>query len=62
MLLAEQSWVPAENVQAAARVHRIGQKNACQVWSAVLAGSIDEQVGAALTRKMNDLVQLFGSV
>ncbi len=62
VLLAEQSWVPAENVQAAARVHRIGQKNACQVWSAVLAGSIDEQVGAALTRKMNDLVQLFGSV
>lgn len=62
VLLAEQSWVPAENVQAAARVHRIGQKNACQVWSAVLAGSIDEQVGDALTRKMNDLVQLFGSV
>lgn len=62
VLLAEQSWVPAENVQAAARVHRIGQKNACQVWSAVLAGSIDEQVGAALTRKMNNLVQLFGSV
>jgi len=62
VLMAEQSWVPAENAQAAMRVHRIGQKNACTVYNAVLAGSIDERIGDALTRKLNDLVRLFGDV
>lgn len=62
VLMVEQSWVPAENAQAAMRIHRIGQKNACVVYNAVLAGSIDERIGDALTRKMNDLVQLFGEV
>lgn len=62
VLMAEQSWVPAENAQAAMRVHRIGQKNACTVYNAVLAGSIDERIGDALTRKLNDLVKLFGDV
>lgn len=62
VLMVEQSWVPAENAQAAMRIHRIGQKNACVVYNAVLAGSTDERIGDVLTRKMNDLVQLFGEV
>jgi SWI/SNF-related matrix-associated actin-dependent regulator 1 of chromatin subfamily A len=60
VLFAESSWVPAENSQAAMRVHRIGQKNACLVRFATLAGSIDERIQAVVSRKMFDIAQLFG--
>jgi SWI/SNF-related matrix-associated actin-dependent regulator 1 of chromatin subfamily A len=60
VLFVESSWVPAENQQAAMRIHRIGQRNACLVRVATLAGSIDEDIAKACVRKMNDIRQLFG--
>lgn len=60
LVFVESSWVPAENLQAAMRIHRIGQQNACTVRFATLAGSIDERVQAAVERKMKDLEILFG--
>lgn len=59
VLFVESSWVPAENEQAAMRVHRIGQRNACVVRFAMLAGSIDEDIQRAVMRKTADIAKLF---
>lgn len=59
VLFVESSWVPAENEQAAMRVHRIGQRNACLVRFATLAGSIDEKIQRAVLRKTADILKLF---
>lgn len=59
MLFVESSWVPAENEQAAMRIHRIGQRNACLVRFAMLAGSIDERIQRAVMRKSADIAKLF---
>jgi SWI/SNF-related matrix-associated actin-dependent regulator 1 of chromatin subfamily A len=59
VLFVESSWVPAENEQAAARIHRIGQRNACTVRFAMLAGSIDEDIQKAVVRKTSDIARLF---
>lgn len=59
VLFAESSWVPSDNQQAAMRVHRIGQKNACTVRFATLANSIDERIQAVVARKTADIAQLF---
>lgn len=59
VLFVESSWVPAENEQAAMRVHRIGQRNACLIRFAMLAGSIDEDIQRAVMRKTQDISRLF---
>lgn len=59
VLFVESSWVPAENEQAAMRVHRIGQRNACTIRFAMLAGSIDEDIQKAVMRKTADIACLF---
>lgn len=59
MLFVEQSWVPADNAQAAMRIHRIGQKRGCTVRYATLAGSIDEAVQMTLAKKSRALSELF---
>jgi SWI/SNF-related matrix-associated actin-dependent regulator 1 of chromatin subfamily A len=59
MLFIEQSWSPADNAQAAMRIHRIGQKRGCVARYAVLAGSVDEGVQTVLARKTTELSKLF---
>jgi SWI/SNF-related matrix-associated actin-dependent regulator of chromatin subfamily A-like protein 1 len=59
LVFLEQSWVPADNAQAAMRIHRIGQTRGCSVRFMTLAGSIDEAVQRTLARKTKDLSQLF---
>ena len=50
--IVEQSWVPAENQQFVARVHRFGQKRPviARVWG--LANSIDDSIAAVVVRKL----------
>ena len=55
MLIVEPSWVPADNEQAMMRIHRIGQDRPCMVRYVTLAGSIDEDINRALTRKARDI-------
>lgn len=55
----EQSWVPAENSQAAMRVHRIGQDNPVRVRIFSLRNSVDQQIQDALIRKMRELAKIF---
>lgn len=59
MIIVESSWVPAENEQAAMRIHRIGQRDACRVRFATLADSIDEKINRAVMRKTADIAALF---
>lgn len=55
----ESDWVPANNAQAAMRVHRMGQKNPVRVRVFALEKSIDDEIQEALTRKMRELAKLF---
>lgn len=52
LIFAEYDWVPANNRQAADRIHRIGQKNNCLVYMATVPGSIDEDIMKVVKRKM----------
>ncbi len=55
----EQAWVPATNIQAFMRVHRIGQTQPVRVRIFSLADSSDEQVEAVLLRKARELTKIF---
>jgi SWI/SNF-related matrix-associated actin-dependent regulator 1 of chromatin subfamily A len=59
LVFAESSWVPTDNEQAAMRIHRIGQRNACMVRFAMIPGSIDEQIAEACRRKLADIQAVF---
>ncbi len=54
----EQSFVPALNLQALKRHHRIGQKFPVMGEALVIEGSIDEAVGHILARKSSDIALL----
>lgn len=60
VLFVESSWVPKDNLQAAMRVHRIGQNNACMVRFAMVPNSVDEAVQRAVMRKSRDIEKIFG--
>ena len=51
VVFVEQSWVPADNAQAADRVHRIGQTKPVRARFLALAGTVDQLVAEALARK-----------
>lgn len=55
VVFVESSWVPAENEQAAKRIHRIGQDRACIAYFATIPGSLDERIMEAVTRKTADI-------
>ncbi len=59
MVLAEYSWVPAENEQAIGRIDRTGQKGNPLIRYAVVAGSLDERIAAVASRKAADIKQVF---
>jgi SWI/SNF-related matrix-associated actin-dependent regulator of chromatin subfamily A-like protein 1 len=58
VVFAEASWVPADNLQAAKRCHRIGQTRPVLVRFISLAGSLDEAITAVLRRKTRLLAEL----
>ena len=58
VVFLEQSWVPADNAQAAMRCHRIGQTKHVHVRIMSLHKSVDEQVNDTLTRKSRELTKL----
>jgi SWI/SNF-related matrix-associated actin-dependent regulator 1 of chromatin subfamily A len=57
-VFVEQSWVPGENAQAAKRCHRIGQTRPVFVRVASVAGTLDEAIDRALTRKTRALLEI----
>lgn len=58
-IFTEQSWVPAQNLQAIMRLSRIGQKNPVRARVFSLFGSVDENVEDTLTNKMRELSKIF---
>jgi SWI/SNF-related matrix-associated actin-dependent regulator 1 of chromatin subfamily A len=60
VLFAECDWTPANNAQAAMRVHRISQARPVRVRYATLADSTDEYLTETLRRKTRDELAVFG--
>lgn len=60
VFFVEADFSPGNNVQAASRIHRIGQKDAVQVWFLTAAGTYDERIEEILARKAADFQKLFG--
>lgn len=60
VIFVEASYVPADNVQAAARVHRIGQREAVVARFLTAHGTIDSRIQAITARKAAEFAQLFG--
>lgn len=63
VIFVELDWVPAALLQAEDRIHRVGQKNACQIIHAVakLAGeNLDELMIDILGSKLNVIGQVLG--
>lgn len=52
VIFVEYSWVPAENKQAADRIHRIGQENNCLVYFATVPDSVDNNIMSVVKRKL----------
>ena len=57
VLMAEQAWTPALNLQAIKRCHRLGSTNAVLA-EILVAPGLDEMVGGVLARKLNDIEAL----
>jgi len=58
VLFLEQSWVPAENLQAAKRCHRIGQDRPVVVKIATMANSIDQILQGILVHKLKLIAEI----
>lgn len=59
-IIVEPSWVPAENAQAAARAHRIGQTGSVLCRVLYLPGTLDETIIKVLVRKTRDVKNMLG--
>lgn len=51
VMQGERFWTPAEEDQAADRLHRIGQKRDVMVWRAIAVGTYDERMDQVNVRK-----------
>lgn len=58
IVLVEPSWVPADNLQAIKRIHRIGQDDPCRARFFALTGSIDFAIMSSLATKTEMLAQV----
>ena len=54
----EADYTPANNLQFAARIHRIGQKDGVLARYMVATGTIDDRVMDIITRKTNEIAEL----
>jgi SNF2 family DNA or RNA helicase len=59
VFFVEASYAVGDNVQAAARVHRIGQKAAVVARFLTAHGTIDDRIQDILARKAGDFAKLF---
>lgn len=57
-VFVECSWVPSDNLQAALRIHRIGQVNPCTVHFLYVPRSLDLRIMRAFRRKAQELAKL----
>lgn len=58
IFMLEQSWSPADNLQALMRVHRIGQTRSVRATFVSLADTIDDVVVATLAEKVANIAEI----
>jgi SWI/SNF-related matrix-associated actin-dependent regulator 1 of chromatin subfamily A len=56
----ESSYTPGENLQAAARIHRLGQQDGVLARVFTARRTIDDRIQAIIARKTNELAEVFG--
>jgi SWI/SNF-related matrix-associated actin-dependent regulator 1 of chromatin subfamily A len=56
----ESSYTPGENLQAAARIHRLGQQDGVLARVFTARRTIDDRIQAIIARKTNELAEIFG--
>jgi SWI/SNF-related matrix-associated actin-dependent regulator 1 of chromatin subfamily A len=59
LLLLERMWVPTDEEQCEARIHRIGAKNACIITHAHAEKTIDDLLVSKLAKKREIIDQMF---
>jgi SNF2 family DNA or RNA helicase len=59
VVFVESSWTPADNAQAACRVHRIGQRDGVVARMLSATGTVDDLINDLLVRKAREFTQLF---
>ena len=57
--MLERMWVPTDEEQCEARIHRIGAKNACIITHAHAEKTIDDLLVSKLARKREIINQMF---
>jgi SWI/SNF-related matrix-associated actin-dependent regulator 1 of chromatin subfamily A len=60
VVMVEPDWVPANNEQAIARAHRMGQEKDVFVYWLSVPGTLDHKITAALRRKTRDISATLG--
>lgn len=58
VVFCEMDWTPANNAQAAMRVHRIGQEHPVQIYMLCVRDSIDKRIVETLGRKAEMMAEL----
>jgi SNF2 family DNA or RNA helicase len=62
MILISQSYVPGENEQMYARIHRIGAKNNCNIYIFAVEDSVDEKVFYLVKNKLKTISKVIDNV
>jgi SNF2 family DNA or RNA helicase len=62
MILISQSFVPGENEQMYARIHRIGAKNNCNIYIFAIDGTVDEKVYYLVNNKLKVISKVIDNV
>lgn len=58
VVFADLMWSPSDHEQAADRIHRIGQKNACFVYYMIFKDSIEEMIWKVVGNKLSIITQI----
>ena len=62
MILISQSFVPGENEQMYARIHRIGAKNSCNIYIFAIDGTVDENVYYLVNNKSKVISKVIDNI
>lgn len=62
MILISQSFVPGENEQMYARIHRIGAKNNCNIYIFAVEDTVDEKVYHLVSTKLKTISKVIDNV
>lgn len=62
MILISQSYVPGENEQMYARIHRIGAKNNCNIYIFAVENTVDEKVYHLVNTKLKTISKVIDNI